>query len=163
MSCTISSGDMPIEIEWKKDGETFDPPTDIQVNPLPPAAASIVLPTDSIVLPALRSSGSHYPRLPPGAEQRLQQQHPLLLPPRLPQRLLHLHRHQQGGRRQLHRPADCERCLFFICSPRRRVLMGFPAVSPKWELEPQDLTILHKVQFTHSQIHMKTPDKYNII
>ena len=25
---------MPIEIEWKKDGETFDPPTDIQVNPL---------------------------------------------------------------------------------------------------------------------------------
>ena len=34
VSCTISSGDMPIEIEWKKDGETFDPPTDIQVNPL---------------------------------------------------------------------------------------------------------------------------------
>ena len=26
---------MPIEIQWKKDGETFDPPTDIQVNPLP--------------------------------------------------------------------------------------------------------------------------------
>ena len=61
VSCTISSGDMPIEIEWKKDGETFDPPTDIQVNPLPSAAASIVLPTDSIVLPALRPSGSHYP------------------------------------------------------------------------------------------------------
>ena len=25
--------------------------------------------------------------------------------------------------------------------------MGFLAVSPKWELEPQDLTILHKVKY----------------
>ena len=58
VSCTISSGDMPIEIEWKKDGETFDPPTDIQVNPLPHSGpASIVLPTDSIVLRALRPLG----------------------------------------------------------------------------------------------------------
>ena len=48
---------MPIEIEWKKDGKTFDPPTDIQVNPLPSPAASIVLPTDSIVLRALRPLG----------------------------------------------------------------------------------------------------------
>ena len=58
MSCTISSGDMPIEIQWKKDGETFDPPTDIQVNPLPlRLPASIVLRTDSIVLRALRPLG----------------------------------------------------------------------------------------------------------
>ena len=40
--------------------------------------------------------------------------------------------------------------------------MGFPAVSPKWELEPQDLTILHKVQFTHIT-NMKIPSKHNII
>ena len=49
---------MPIEIQWKKDGETFDPPTDIQVNPLPlRLPASIVLRTDSIVLRALRPLG----------------------------------------------------------------------------------------------------------
>ena len=31
VSCTISSGDMPIDIKWEKDSQPFDPPSDIQV------------------------------------------------------------------------------------------------------------------------------------
>ena len=31
VSCTISSGDMPIGIIWKKNGERFNPPADIEV------------------------------------------------------------------------------------------------------------------------------------
>ena len=31
VSCTISSGDMPIDIKWEKDGKLFEPATDVQV------------------------------------------------------------------------------------------------------------------------------------
>jgi len=31
VSCTISSGDMPIDIKWEKDGRVFEPATDVQV------------------------------------------------------------------------------------------------------------------------------------
>ena len=31
VSCTISSGDMPIDIKWEKDGQPFEPATDVQV------------------------------------------------------------------------------------------------------------------------------------
>ena len=31
VSCTISSGDMPIDIQWRKDGRTFSPGADVQV------------------------------------------------------------------------------------------------------------------------------------
>ena len=31
VSCTISSGDMPIDIQWRKDGRLFNPGPDVQV------------------------------------------------------------------------------------------------------------------------------------
>ena len=31
VSCTISSGDMPIDIQWRKDGRVFAPGPDVQV------------------------------------------------------------------------------------------------------------------------------------
>ena len=103
VSCTISSGDMPIEIEWKKDGETFDPPTDIQVNPLRASlycitgrqhcvtgitAVGIALsyPTFSYLS---HPTCSNLLQPTPGSEQRVQQQHPLLLSSRFAQRVKH--------------------------------------------------------------------------
>ena len=32
VSCTISSGDMPIDIQWRKDGRVFSPGADVQVS-----------------------------------------------------------------------------------------------------------------------------------
>ena len=153
---------MPIEIEWKKDGETFDPPTDIQVNPLLSprglycitdrqhcvtgitAARDRIIPSchqvqnnvfsSNILFFSLRASHSgSYTCIATNKAAAVNFTAQLIV---------------RGAFflfsfSQLH---------FFICSPRCRVLMGFPAVSPKWELEPQDLTILHKVQFSHSQI-----------